>query len=107
MTRHIKDAGRKVYLIRDNLKAHHSKKVTEWLEARKEKIAVCYLPPYPPELNPDEYLNGNLKRRVPSGARAHTESELRHKAGSFMRLLVQRPHHVKRFFKHPMGTYAA
>jgi transposase len=107
MTSLIKDAGRKVYLILDNLKAHHSKKVTEWLEARKEKIAVFYLPPYSPELNPDEYLNGNLKRTVHSGARAHTESELRHKAGSFMRMLVKRPHHVKRFFKHPMVTYAA
>jgi len=84
MARLLRDARRKVFLILDNLKAHHRKKVTEWLDVHHEKIAVFYLPSYSPELNPDEFLNGNLKRRVHSGARAHTESELRHKAGSFV-----------------------
>ena len=34
MCRLARDAGRKVYLILDNLKAHHGKKVAEWLEAQ-------------------------------------------------------------------------
>ena len=34
MKRLIRDAGRKVYLILDNLKTHHSKAVTQWLEKR-------------------------------------------------------------------------
>jgi hypothetical protein len=34
MNRLIKDAGRKVYLILDNLKVHHSKDVTKWLEKK-------------------------------------------------------------------------
>ena len=71
MKRLIKDAGRKVYLILDNLKAHHSKKVTGWIESNSEKIEVFYLPSYSPELNPDEYLNGDLKGRVHSGIQAH------------------------------------
>ena len=107
MSRLIKDTYRKVYLILDNLKVHHSMKVTQWLEIHKSNIAVFYLPAYSPELNPDEYLNGNLKRRVYSGSRAHTESELRHKAESFMRMLVKKPHHVRKFFHHPMAAYAA
>ena len=67
MTRLIKDAGRKVYLILDNLKVHHSNAVAEWLEKKKDTIAVFYLPSYSPELNPDEYLNNDLKHRVHSG----------------------------------------
>jgi len=65
MKRLIKDAERKVYLILDNLKAHRSRKVTEWIESNREKIEVFYLPSYSPELNPDEYLNGDLKGKSP------------------------------------------
>jgi pyruvate kinase len=41
-----RDAGRKVFLILDNLRVHHSKKVTRWLEEHKEQIAIFYLPSY-------------------------------------------------------------
>lgn len=106
MSRLIRDAKRKVYLILDNLKSHHGKKVAEWLEKHKNEIVVFYLPSYSPELNPDEYLNGDLKSRVHSGAYAGTESDLKHKTQSFMRMLVKRPHRVKSCFRHPMVAYA-
>lgn len=107
MTRLIKDAGRKVYLILDNLKVHHSKAVAEWLEKKKDNIAVFYLPSYSPELNPDEYLNNDLKNRVHSGTQAKTVKDLKHKTESFMRTLVKRPHHVKKYFEHQAVAYAA
>jgi len=107
MTRLIKDAGRKVYLILDNLKAHHSKAVAEWLEKKKDSIAVFYLPSYSPELNPDEYLNNDLKNRVHSGTQAETVKDLKHKTESFMRTLVKRPQHVKKYFEHQAVAYAA
>jgi len=106
MGRLVKDARRKVYLILDNLKSHHGRKVAGWLEKHKEEIAVFYLPSYCPEMNPDEYLNGDLKNRVHSGAVAGTEQELKHKTKSFMRMLVKRPHHVKSYFRHPRVAYA-
>jgi transposase len=106
MRRLVKDAGRKVYLILDNLKPHHGKNVTEWLEKHKEEIVVFYLPPYAPEVNPDEYLNGDLKKRVHSGTLAFTESDLKHKTRSFMRMLVKRPNRVKSYFRHPAVAYA-
>jgi transposase len=49
--------GRKVYLILDNLRVHHSKLVKAWLEEHQALIAVHHLPSYSPELNPDERLN--------------------------------------------------
>jgi transposase len=48
----------------DNLKVHHSKPVQEWLEENKDLIEVFYLPAHCPELNPDEYLNNDLKIQV-------------------------------------------
>jgi transposase len=106
MGRLVRDAGRKVYLILDNLKVHHGKKVVDWLEARKDEIIVFYLPSYSPEMNPDEYLNNDLKTRVHSGALADTEPVLKHKTQSFMRMLVRRPRRVKSYFRHPMVAYA-
>ena len=65
MARLVKDSDRKVFLILDNLKVHHSKAVKKWLEERTVDIEVFYLPSYSPQLNPDEYLNGDLKGRGP------------------------------------------
>ena len=51
MERLIKDSGHKIYLILNNLRAHHSKAVTAWVEEHKEQIALFHLPPYSPEYN--------------------------------------------------------
>ncbi len=59
----IKSSDKKVYLIVDNLRVHHAKVVTKWIEEHKNKIAIFYLPPYSPEFNPDEYLNQDYKRK--------------------------------------------
>lgn len=107
MRRLTKDAGRKVFLILDNLKVHHSKIVAVWLEKNKEKIEVFFLPSYSPELNPDEYLNNSLKGRVHSGERAQTANQLESKARKHMRSLQNNRHKTKNFFKHPCVTYAA
>lgn len=109
MSRLIKDSDRKVFLILDNLRVHHSKVVKAWLEQEeiKERIEVFYLPSYSPELNPDEYLNGDLKHRIRSGLPARSEKELTKKTRSFMRTLQNRPDHVQNYFKHPKIAYAA
>ncbi|KAF0185740.1 MAG: transposase, partial [Nitrospirae bacterium] len=73
MKRLIKDTGRKVFLIVDNLKTHHSRIVKQWLQENKEQIEVFYLPSYSPELNPDEYLNCDLKYGVHSGVPARND----------------------------------
>ena len=48
----------------DNLKVHHSYIVKDWLKEHKDEIEVFFLPSYSPELNPDEYLNCDLKDGV-------------------------------------------
>jgi len=107
MRRLTKDAGRKVFLILDNLKVHHSKVVTAWLEKNNEKIEVFYLPSYSPELNPDEYLNNSLKGRVHSGKRAQNAKQLESKARRHMRSLQNNRHKTKKFFEHRCVSYAA
>ena len=107
MRRLIKDVGRKVFLIVDNLRVHHSKLVREWLEEHREQIEVFYLPSYSPELNPDEYLNCDLKVGVHTGVPATSKSQLARKAIGHLRMLQKRPTRVAKYFKHPKIAYAA
>ena len=60
----IKDAGRKVFLVLDNLRVHHGKPVKKWVEKHRDEIEVFFLPSYSPEINPDERLNADLKHKI-------------------------------------------
>ena len=71
----IKDVDRKVLLIIDNLKVHHSHRAREWLEEHTDQIEVFFLPSYSPDLNPDEYLNCDLKVGVHSGLPARSKEQ--------------------------------
>lgn len=107
LSRLVKDAKSKIFLILDNHRVHHSKDVKAWLEKHREQIELFYLPSYSPELNPDEYLNGNLKQKVRSGIPARSQTDLIKKTRSFMKTLQRRPHHVCGYFQHPKAAYAA
>lgn len=107
LKRLTKDSGKKVFLILDNLRVHHSKIVREWLEKNREQIELFFLPSYSPELNPDEYLNGDLKTGVHAGMPARSSSQLKSKAISYLRMLQKLPKRVRNYFKHPKIAYAA
>ena len=107
MKRLIKDADRKIFLSLDNLKVHHSYKARDWLQAHEEQIEVFFLPSYSPELNPDEYLNCDLKAGVHSGPPARSREQLKNKALSHLRKLQKLPKRVMKYFKHPKIAYAS
>src|SRR3954452_933359 len=46
LRRLIKDAGRKVFLVVDNLKVHHARKVKAWVASHAHEIELFYLPAY-------------------------------------------------------------
>jgi len=107
MKRLIKDAKRKVFLILDNLRVHHAKVVKAWLAEHLEDIEVFYLPAYSPELNPDEYLNCDLKAGVHGGVPARSKDQLKAKAIAHLRKLQKMPARVMKYFKAPSIQYAA
>ncbi len=99
--------GKKIFLILDNLRVHHSKKVAAWVEARKEQIELFFLPAYAPVLNPDEYLNGDLKQQLKTGRAARTQDELEGRIRSILRDIQRQPDRVASYFRHPKISYAA
>ena len=107
MRRLVKDAHKKVFLILDNLRVHHAKKVTAWLERHKAQIEVFYLPPYAPEYNPDEFLNGDLKRSIGKRPMPHSEDAIEHTVRSHLKSLQLRPDKILSFFRVSTTVYAS
>ena len=98
----IKDADKKVFLILDNLRVHHT--VKAWAGEHKEKIELFYLPSYSPELNPEERLNADLKHaKVP----VRTKAKLKAAASEHMQILEKSPERVKKYFQDSRVKYAA
>ena len=103
----IKDAGKKVFLILDNLRVHHSKLVKAWVGERKDEIELFYLPSYSPELNPEERLNADLKQEMGKRVPVRTKAKLREAANEHMAMLEQNPERVTRYFQDRRVCYAA
>lgn len=103
----IRDAQKKVFLILDNLRVHHSKPVKAWVEERKDKIELFYLPSYSPELNPEERLNADLKQSMGKRAPVRTKAKLRDAANEHMAMLENSPERVRSYFQDPVVKYAA
>ncbi len=103
----IKDAGRKVFLILDNLRVHHSKIVKAWVAERADQIELFYLPSYSPQLNPEERLNADLKQEMGKRVPVRTKAKLRAAANDHMELLSKTPERVIAYFQDQRVRYAA
>jgi len=103
----IESSDKKIFLILDNLRVHHSKIVKAWVEEHKEKIVLFYLPAYSPDLNPDEYLNNDFKRNVNKEKIPTNKKELAQNTEKFMQMLECNPKRVANYFKHEKIAYAA
>lgn len=107
LKRLIHKAQRPIFLIVDNHSVHRSSKVREFVKGTKGKLWLFYLPPYSPELNPDEHVwnylkNHKIGRQVVTGG-----FELSKRVESIMRSLQKLPEKVKSFFRHPWTKYAS
>jgi hypothetical protein len=59
LRRHFR--SRKLILVWDGLPAHRSRVMTDYLHGQRRWLTVERLPGYAPELNPVEYVWGNVK----------------------------------------------
>ena len=107
LTQFIKDKNRKMYLILDNLRVHHSKLVKAWVEENKEHIELFFLPSYSHERNTDEYLNCDLKQGLSQKPAPRNQQKLQENLEDYMSLLQNNQQRVKKYFDHQDIKYAA
>ena len=103
----IKYSKQKVFFITDNHPAHKTKKLNQWLEDNKKKIEVLFIPAYSPELNPQEYLNQDLKTNIIGKKRAINKEQLKKNINNFMSKRKKDKPQVKKYFHHRHAQYAA
>lgn len=106
MRRLIKSAGRKVYLIVDGHPAHKARKVKEWLAEREDQIRVILLPAYSPDMNPDEFLNHDVKQNAVGRRRASSQNDMIADVRGYLRSTQKQPGIVQRYFHAPSVRYA-
>ncbi|MGH8022579.1 MAG: IS630 family transposase [Limisphaerales bacterium] len=107
LSRLLRQTTGKLFLIVDRLPAHWTAKVMAWVEARSDRLEMFELPTHAPELNPDEYLNNDLKGGVNAVGLPNDSAGVRSRIQDFMRRLLHLPSHVRSYFQHPQVQYAA
>jgi transposase len=96
-----------VFLIVDNLRVHHAKVLQPWLEKKRMRLRLFYLPSYSPDLNPVEYLNQDMKRAFNRAPGARDKAQLGANVRKHMAKRVRQPKVIRNFVKHKKVIYAA
>jgi transposase len=101
----ISDAGRPVFLILDNSQVRHSVILREYAEQSNRMLTLFFLPPYSPELNPDEWVWKNVKHDNLGRAAAKSTDDLARFARIALNRLKNTPELVRAFFGDPVLRY--
>ena len=107
LRRLVREARRKVFLIVDRHPVHRSRKLKHWLAANHAKVALFYLPGYAPDLNPDEFLNQDVKSNALGRQRPANQTEMIAGVRSYLHSTQRQPELVKSYFHADPVRYAA
>ena len=98
---------RPLFLIVDGHPAHRAKLVKEYVESLEGKLRLFFLPPYAPELNPDELVWNDVKNNAVGRMRLEEPADLQRAIVGRLRYLQKSPARVRSFFQAPETRYAA
>jgi len=96
LVRHI---PRPLLVVWDGLPAHRSRLVRDYTESLQGRVAVEYLPPYAPELNPVEYIWAHWKQHELPNVCPKDYWQLSEAARRTLRRMRRRPSLIMAFWK--------
>jgi len=94
-----KQIGEKLLIIWDGGGVHKSRRVRNWLEERNGQIAIAFLPPYAPELNPVEAIWAYLKKNEIANLCPTTIAQVSDFARRRLKSMQRRPKLIRAFWK--------
>lgn len=94
-------------LIIDRHPVHIAAAVARWVAHRADRLRLFFLPGYSPELNPDEFLNNDVKANALRRRRPREEAELTASLRSYLWSPQRQPAIVQSYFQAPSVQYAA
>jgi transposase len=101
----LHDFDRPVFLVVDGSSVHKARKVRELAAGTQGRLELFFLPPYSPELNPDEWASKNARHDKIARAVPLTPDELRAVAVAALERLRRCPEIVRGFFGDPKLNY--
>jgi transposase len=107
LRRLIMNYPRMIFLVVDGLPAHKAKSVQRYLQTVRHRLKLFFLPPYAPEINPDELVWNDVKNNGVGRAMIRTTTDLSRAVNSRLRLLQRNPAKVRAFFQTETTRYAA
>jgi transposase len=107
LKRLMHNAQRPIFLILDGGSFHHSRPVRDYVDSLEGKLQLFFLPPYSPELNPDEQVWNYVKHHGVAKAALQGAEDLKKFVLARLRSLQKLPWTVRMFFLTPDTQYAA
>jgi transposase len=98
---------RKVVLIWDGHPVHGSAAVAAFVAENAARLKVYRLPSYSPDLNPDEWVNNDVKSNALGRKRPRTQQQMIRHIRAHMHKRKNDPALVRRFFQEESVRYAA
>lgn len=95
-----------VFLIVDGHQTHKAKCVRKFVESQEGNLRLFLLPPYSPELNPDEYVWNDLKNNCIGRKVLTSKAHLKKDILSHLRKIQKMPMLIMSFFQSPTTRYA-
>jgi transposase len=102
----MKGRRRKVILILDGLPAHKAKSVAQYVQSRRGRLELHFLPPYAPDLNPDEFVWHHLKQNGTAKKPLKKDESLEERVIEDLQNIQEDAQLVKSFFKAESVAYA-
>lgn len=101
----LHDFDTPIFLVVDGSSVHRANIVKEYVASTQGRLELFFLPPYSPELNPDEWVNKNVKHDRIAKAVPLTRDELKAVAINALERLKKCPGIVRGFFGDPKLAY--
>lgn len=99
------DISGPVFLIVDGYPSHKSRETLEFVESTEGQLKLFFLPPYSPELNPDEWVWKNIKRDRVGKMASRSEVEMRNGIEKAVARLQSTADLIMSFFCDPDLSY--
>lgn len=107
LRRLLRHARGRLFLILDRHPVHLAAEIARWVAQRPDRLRLFFLPSYSPDLNPDEFLNNDVKANALGRRRPRDEEELITSVRSYLWSTQRQPAIVQNYFRAPSVQYAA
>ena len=76
----------KILFCMDNGRVHHAGKVSDFFD-KQERMKLLFLPPYSPDINPEEYFHNHLRNKLLNNHNFRSTKQIGHVISNFVKRL--------------------